>query len=245
MEGEHAGQVGTLQLGEKSLSEHHVSEHPGEHLGERKLAVGEHHLGDLYKARDFTSTGHIHTELASGPYRGLERPLKERVAADFERAAVQLKAEQSKDIAFLKADEIEKAADLKAEHAMTEGGTGFLAKLMGTEDPVKRAERKQLKAEIRRAKQALKADHAYETAELQAKKSKEKAALAAAGKLRHSPENVVHTPEAGVHAYGMPVVQPNTAVYQEPQPQMVPQMVVQQPVLQAPEQPVIQPATWR
>jgi hypothetical protein len=214
--------------------------------------AGEHHV------KDFTSTGHVHTDIAAGPYTGLERPLKERVAADHERASVQLKAEHQKELAALKAEEVQKLADLKAEHAMTEGGTGIIDKLKGRVDPIKQAEKMQLRAEIARAKEAIKAEHGYETAALKSKRDKEIAALSAAEKLSHPSDKMAHpavyhdTPglydAAGVPTSGLPLQ--SGSVYQQPQmtqpllqPHMVQQPVVAQPVLQATgAQPVLQTA---
>jgi hypothetical protein len=106
-----------------------------------------------------------------------EAPLKERVAADHVKTATQLKAEHAKEDAALKAEEAEKLAALKAEHAKTPGKTGLLAKLTGHEDPVKKAETQQLKAEIARAEETTKAEHDFENAELNARKRKENAAI--------------------------------------------------------------------
>jgi len=224
--------------------------------------AGEHHV------KDFTSTGHIHTDIAAGPYTGLERPLKERVAADHARASVQLKAEHQKELAALKAEEVQKRADLKAEHAMTEGGTGFIDKLKGKVDPIKQAEKRQLKAEIARAKEAIKAEHDYETAALRAKRDKEFAALSAAEKLSHHSDKMAHpavyhdTPglydTAGVPISGHPH-QSGSVVYQQPQmqPLIQPHMVQQcgctacvqttgtQPVLQTSGQPIVDTTTSR
>jgi len=199
------------------------------------------HAGE-HPVKDFTSTGHIHTDIAAGPYEGPERPLKERVAADHARASAQLKAEHTKELAELKAEEVQKMADLKAEHAMTEGGTGIIAKLKGNVDPIKEAEKMQLKAEIARAKEAVKAEHDYETAALKSKKSKETAALTAAEKLSH-PSGY---DTAGVRTAGLPL-QPGV-VYQQPQmmqPMVQPHMgqshVVQQPVVAQPFLTGVQP----
>jgi hypothetical protein len=187
-------------------------------------AAGEHHV------KDFTSTGHIHTEIAAGPYTGLEKPLKERVAADHTRASIQLKAEHQKELAVLKAQEVQKLADLKAEHAMTEGGTGIWDKLKGSVDPIKLAEKRQLKAEIARAKESLKAEQDYETAALNAKRDKENAALAAAEKLSRS-DKIPHPDarDAGMHTGSSGAPLPNTVVYQQPMQQPMMQPVLQQP----------------
>jgi colicin import membrane protein len=140
-------------------------------------------------SKDFTGPGHIHTNIAAGPYNGEEVPITERLAADHARAAAQLKAEHAKELAILQARKAQLKADLKAEHAMTAGGTGLIAKLKGTEDPVKRAEKKQLKAEIARLEQTMKAAHQYEDAELKAKREKDNAAFAAAERFTHSSYN--------------------------------------------------------
>jgi hypothetical protein len=106
-----------------------------------------------------------------------EAPLKERVEADHLKTATQLKAEHAKEDAALKAEEAQKLAALKAEHAKTPGKTGFLAKLTGHQDPVKKAETEQLKAEIARAEETTKAEHDFENAELNARKRKENATI--------------------------------------------------------------------
>jgi len=106
-----------------------------------------------------------------------EAPLKERVEADHVKTATQLKAEHAKEDAALKAEEAQKTAALKAEHAKTPGKTGFFAKLTGHQDPIKKAENEQLKAEIARAEQTTKAEHDFENAELNARKRKENAAI--------------------------------------------------------------------
>jgi hypothetical protein len=110
-------------------------------------------------------------------------PLKQRVAADHAASSVQLKAEQAKEMAALKAEEAQRTAELKADHAKTPGKTGLIAKLMGKEDPVKKAEKQQLKAEIARAEDGTKAAHAIERSELDAQRSKENASLTAAEKM--------------------------------------------------------------
>jgi len=112
-------------------------------------------------------------------------PLKERVAADHAMTATQLKAEHTKEMANLKAEEAQATAALKAEHAKTPGDTGLLAKITGKEDPIKKAEKQQLKAEIARAEETTKANQAYEKAELNARKAKESATVNAAEKLVH------------------------------------------------------------
>jgi len=112
-------------------------------------------------------------------------PLKERVAADHAMTETQLKAEHTKEMANLKAEEAQATAALKANHAKTPGDTGLLAKITGKEDPIKKAEKQQLKAEIARAEETTKAQQAYEKAELNARKAKESATVNAADKLVH------------------------------------------------------------
>lgn len=119
-----------------------------------------------------------------------------RVEEDFAKASTQLKAEHVKEDAALKKQEAEKAAALKHEHDATAGKTGFLAKLTGHEDPVKKAENQHLKAEIVRAEQQTKSAHAIEKAELEAAKNKELAAAQAADKL-HNPGH--HNAGGGHH----------------------------------------------
>jgi len=115
-----------------------------------------------------------------------EAPMKERVEADHVKTATQLKAEHAKEDAALKAEEAQKLAALKAEHAKTPGKTGFLAKLTGHQDPVKKAETEQLKAEIARAEETTKAEHDFENAELNARKRKENATVDAVDSLSGS-----------------------------------------------------------
>jgi uncharacterized protein YifE (UPF0438 family) len=112
-------------------------------------------------------------------------PLKDRVAADHAMTETQLKAEHTKEMANLKAEEAQATAALKAQHAKTPGDTGLLAKITGKEDPIKKAEKQQLKAEIARAEETTKAQQAYEKAELNARKAKESATVNAADKLVH------------------------------------------------------------
>jgi hypothetical protein len=110
--------------------------------------------------------------------------LEDRVKAEQARAATHLKAEHEKELAQLRADEMQKKADLKAAHAQTPGGTGLVSKILGKEDPMKTAEKRQLNAEITRAEQTIKAEHAREKAELDARNAKDTAALAAAERQR-------------------------------------------------------------
>jgi len=153
------------------------------------------HLND-HHGRDFMGADHVHTSIASGPYTGPEKPLAERVAIDYARAHAQLKAEHAKEDAVLAAEAIQMQADLKAQHAMTEGETGLLAKLRGNEDPMKSAEKKHLNAEILRAKEIAKAEHACERAELEAKEAKAKAAVKA-DKLTPSFNSLALGPQEG------------------------------------------------
>jgi hypothetical protein len=89
-------------------------------------------------------------------------------------------------MAALKAEEAQRTAALKADHAKTPGTTGLLAKLTGHEDPVKKAEKQQLAAEIARAEEATKAEHSFENADLKARKAKEHATVGAADSLMGS-----------------------------------------------------------
>jgi len=136
-------------------------------------------------------------------------PLKERVAADHAASSTQLKAEHAKESAQLKAEEAQRTAELKAEHAKTPGKTGLIAKLTGSEDPVKKAENQQLKAEIARAEQTTKAGQAAEKAELNAATKKEDIAYTAANSLHgsgvHSGSGVQYA-QPGVQ-YAQPGVQ--------------------------------------
>lgn len=107
-------------------------------------------------------------------------PLKEQVAADHARDATQLKAEHGKEMAALKAEEAQLLAAQKAEHSKTPGKTGLLAKLTGKEDPVKKAEKQELKAEIARAEELTKAEHDAENAQLKAHRTTDMSAIKAA-----------------------------------------------------------------
>jgi hypothetical protein len=126
-------------------------------------------------------------------------PLKERVAADHAMTQTQLKAEHTKEMANLKAEEAQATAALKAEHAKTPGDTGLLAKITGKEDPIKKAEKQQLKAEIARAEETTKANQAYEKAELNARKAKESATVNAADKLVHDDSRFANNTGTGFH----------------------------------------------
>ena len=104
-------------------------------------------------------------------------PLKEQVAANHSRDAAQLKAEHGKEKAALKAEEAQLMAAQKAEHSKTSGKTGFLAKLTGKEDPVKKAEKQELKTEIARAEERTKAEHDAENAQLKANRTADMSAV--------------------------------------------------------------------
>ena len=108
-------------------------------------------------------------------------PLKEQVAADHSRDAAQLKAEHGKEKAALKAEEAQLMAAQKAEHAKTPGKTGLLAKLTGKEDPIKKAEKQELKAEMARAEELTKAEHDAENAHLKANRTTDMSAVNAIG----------------------------------------------------------------
>lgn len=132
-----------------------------------------------------------------------EAPLKERVAADHGRDAAQLKAEHGKEMSALKAEEAQLLAAQKAEHAKTPGKTGLIAKLTGKEDPVKKAEKQELKAEIARAEETTKAAHDAENAQLKAHRTTDMSAVNAADKLHGSHTNhAAGLPAAGALAHG-------------------------------------------
>jgi hypothetical protein len=97
----------------------------------------------------------------------------------------------------LKAEEAELLAAQKAEHSKTPGKTGLIAKLTGKEDPVKKAEKQELKAEIARAEESTKAAHDYENAQLKANKTNDMAAVNAADKLHGSHSHATGVPMAG------------------------------------------------
>lgn len=129
------------------------------------------------------------------------------VAADRARDATQLKAEHGKEMAALKAEEAQLIAAQKAEHAKTPGKTGLLAKLTGKEDPVKKAEKQELKAEIARAENQTKAEHDAEDAQLKARGGHglpATGALPAAGMMHGGsteaiPDNKIYNHATGEH----------------------------------------------
>jgi hypothetical protein len=123
------------------------------------------------------------------------------VAADHGRDAAQLKAEHGKEMSALKAEEAQALAAQKAEHSKTPGKTGLIAKLTGKEDPVKKAEQQQLKAEIARAEETTKAAHDHENAELKAHGSKHMASANAVDSL-HGSNHAGALPVAGGLAHG-------------------------------------------
>jgi len=112
--------------------------------------------------------------------------IQSAVAADHGRDAAQLKAEHGKEMTALKAEEAQALAAQKAEHSKTPGKTGLIAKLTGKEDPVKKAEKQQLKAEIARAEETTKAAHDQENAELKAHGAKHMASVNAMDNLHGS-----------------------------------------------------------
>jgi hypothetical protein len=125
---------------------------------------------------------------------------KESTEAEIRSEQRAMEAEHGKEMAALKAEEAQRTAALKAEHAKTPGKTGLLAKLTGHEDPVKKAEKQQLAAEIARAEEATKAEHAFENADLKAQKSKEHATVGAADSLMgHGDHNGLKRSGAGLH----------------------------------------------
>jgi len=128
--------------------------------------------------------------------------VKEQVAADHGRDAAQLKADHGKEMAALKAEEAKLLAAQKADHAKTPGGTGLIAKLTGREDPVKVAEKQELKAEIARAEDTTKAHHDAENAHLKANKSGDMAAVNAAEKLGSNNAHGAHGAAAGALGAG-------------------------------------------